>query len=201
MPIKTKGTLKLQAILDQFQIELNETVCADFGCNVGGFTQELLTRGAKEVFAIDTGYGALDWSLRQNSKVIVKERCNALYLDNLPKMDLIVIDMAWTKQEKSIPAALKHLRESGSIVSLLKPQYEAPAKKKGKAIIFTQEEAFSIACNVFKKQMPRQNYKKSLYSSPIQGGSKQKGSHEFWIVIQPKNNYDLKAIKSPIPVF
>ncbi len=186
MPLQTKGALKLQAVLDQIQIELKETICADFGCNVGGFTQELITRGAKEVYAIDTGYGALDWNLRQNPKVVVKERCNALYVDGLPKMDLIVIDMAWTKQEKSIPAALKHLSKYGSIVSLLKPQYETPAKKKGKAIIFTKDEAFSIACRIFKEQMRSQNFKISLRSSPIQGGSKQKGSFEFWIVIQPK---------------
>jgi len=186
MPVNSKGTLKIRHILDRLAKNIEGSICADFGCNVGGFTQELLNRGAKSVYAIDTGYGALDWGLRQDERVVVKERCNALFLDNLDSCDLIVIDMAWTKQEKSIPAALKQLKSSGSIVSLLKPQYEAPAKKSSKAKIFTRDEAYGIACRVFQEVKIREGFKKSLFASPIQGGAKYKGSHEFWVVIEPK---------------
>jgi predicted rRNA methylase YqxC with S4 and FtsJ domains len=187
MPIETKGTLKLKNILDRIPVDIEGSVCADFGCNVGGFTQTLLNKGAAKVYAIDTGYGALDWNLRQNESVIVKERCNALYLDSLEeKLDMIVIDMAWTKQVKALPAALKHLKKSGVIVSLLKPQYEIQASKKGKARILTKQEGFDISCDVFRNCDIPSHLKKSLHSSPIQGGTKQKGSYEFWIVLRPK---------------
>jgi 23S rRNA (cytidine1920-2'-O)/16S rRNA (cytidine1409-2'-O)-methyltransferase len=132
----SRAGLKLDQALDAFGLDVAGWVCADFGCNVGGFTDCLLQRGAGKVYAIDTGYGALAWKLRKDSRVVVMERTNALYARPAEPVDLVVIDMAWTIQELSIPAALRWLRVAGGynswVISLLKPHYEL-AKLEGLA--------------------------------------------------------------------
>jgi 23S rRNA (cytidine1920-2'-O)/16S rRNA (cytidine1409-2'-O)-methyltransferase len=121
---------KLQAALDAFGIDVAGRVCADFGCNVGGFTDCLLQRGAAKVFAIDTGYGELAWKLRKDPRVVVMERTNALYCPVAEQVDFVVIDVAWTCQSLVVPAARKWLKSPNAtnfrprIVSLLKPHYE-----------------------------------------------------------------------------
>ena len=79
IPFVSRAGLKLEHALDEFDIDISGLVCADFGCNVGGFTDCLLQRGAKLVYAIDTGYGTLDWKLRSDDRVITMERTNALH--------------------------------------------------------------------------------------------------------------------------
>lgn len=122
---------KLCAALDAFGLNVSGRSCADFGCNVGGFTDCLLQRGASRVYAVDTGYGELAWTLRKDHRVVVMERTNALYCPVPGKVDIVVIDVAWTSQAFAIPAAARWLKHSGIIVSLLKPHYEL-AKKVGK---------------------------------------------------------------------
>jgi len=122
---------KLDAALAAFAVDVAGWTCADFGCNVGGFTHCLLTRGAARVYAVDTGYGALAWTLRQDPRVVVMERTNALYADAPEPVDLVAIDVAWTPQRLIVPAARKWLKPGGIIVSLLKPHYEL-AKLEGK---------------------------------------------------------------------
>jgi len=120
----SRGGLKLQAGLEAFELGAAGWVCADFGCNVGGFTDCLLRRGAVKVYAIDTGYGELAWTLRRDSRVVVMERTNALHCQPAEKVDLVVADVAWTPQSRIIPAAMAWLKPGGRIVSLLKPHYE-----------------------------------------------------------------------------
>lgn len=120
----SRAGLKLDAALEAFAIRPEGWTCADFGCNVGGFTDCLLQRGANKVYAIDTGYGALAWKLRKDSRVVVMERTNALHCEVAEPVDLVVIDVAWTPQRLSIPAAMKWLEPGGCIVSLLKPIFE-----------------------------------------------------------------------------
>ena len=115
---------KLQGSLEGFHLDVRGLTCADFGCNVGGFTDCLLQNGAEKVYAIDTGYGELAWRLRNDSRVVVMERTNALYCELDEPVDLVTIDVAWTPQELIVPAAMKQLREGGAIISLLKPHYE-----------------------------------------------------------------------------
>lgn len=121
---------KLQAALDAFALDVRGAVCADFGCNVGGFVDCLLRRGAAKVYAVDTGYGALAWKLRRDGRVVVMERTNALHADPPEPVDLVTIDVAWTIQRYIVPAALRWLRRdaagglAGKIISLLKPHYE-----------------------------------------------------------------------------
>ncbi len=105
-------------------MDVRGLTCADFGCNVGGFTDCLLQNAAKKVYAIDTGYGELAWKLRKDSRVVVMERTNALYCELDEPVDLVTIDVAWTPQELIVPAAMKQLCDGGAIISLLKPHYE-----------------------------------------------------------------------------
>ena len=115
---------KLDAALEAFRLDVSGLVCADFGCNVGGFTDCLLRRGAAKVYAVDTGYGALAWRLRRDERVAVLERTNALHADPPEPVALITIDVAWTPQERIVTGALRWLGPGGRIVSLLKPHYE-----------------------------------------------------------------------------
>ena len=129
----SRGGEKLQAALEAFGIDVTGRTCADFGANVGGFTHCLLDRGAERVFAVDTGYGALDWRLRNDPRVVVMERTNALYADPPSGgVALVAIDVAFTPQRRIVPAAARWVAGAGDIVSLLKPHYER-AKLPGAA--------------------------------------------------------------------
>ena len=127
----SRAGAKLAHALDAFSISPAGWTCADFGCNVGGFTDCLLQRGAAHVHAVDTGYGALAWTLRNDSRVSVRERTNALHADP-PEggVDLVAIDMAWTPLRLSVPSALRWLGARGDsgaglVIALIKPHYEA----------------------------------------------------------------------------
>jgi len=127
MPYVSRAGEKLAAALDAFAINPDRSVCADLGCNVGGFTDCLLSRGAARVYAVDTGYGALAWRLRKNERVVVMERTNALHVDLPEQVALVTIDVGWTRQHLILPAALRLLGPGGRIVTLIKPHYEAEA--------------------------------------------------------------------------
>ncbi len=121
-----RGGVKLAHALETFAIDVRTLRCADFGCNVGGFTDALLRAGAAHVVAIDTGYGVLDYRLRRRDDVEVRERTNALHAESPSEgVDLVVVDMGWTPQHRCVPAALRWLRPAGTIVTLVKPHYEA----------------------------------------------------------------------------
>jgi 23S rRNA (cytidine1920-2'-O)/16S rRNA (cytidine1409-2'-O)-methyltransferase len=138
--------VKLEHALREFGVEVAGLVCADFGCNVGGFTDCLLKHGAEKVYAIDTGYGVLDYRLRTDERVVVMERTNVLHVlraeDHPPServgfervgfgsVDLVTIDLGWTRQRHAIPAALKWLVSGGRIITLVKPHYELETDEK-----------------------------------------------------------------------
>lgn len=119
-----RGGEKLAAALDAFNLAPTQWVCADFGCNVGGFVDCLLKRGAARVYAIDTGYGALDYRLRKDPRVVVMERTNALHVQLPEPVQLVTVDVAWTRQERILPAAARVLAPGGRVVTLIKPAYE-----------------------------------------------------------------------------
>ena len=189
MPKPFKGSKKLAFILDQFpEIQLGGKICADLGCNVGGFTKELLDRQVQTVYAIDTGYGTLDWNLRQDNRVEVHERKNALFADWLPKLDVIVSDVAWTKQQILVDAAFQYLHEEGIFFSLLKPPYEKPIEKKGKGkVIYSEEVCWKIAEQTYQEIEVPNTHEVSLFESPIRGGAREKGTREFWLVFRPNS--------------
>lgn len=117
---------KLEHAIQYFNVEIDGLVCADLGSNTGGFVDCLLAHGAKKVYSIDTGYGVLDWKLRNSPTVVVMERTNAMHVSLPEKMDLVTIDVSWTKQEKILPNSIKLLQSDGQILSLVKLHYESP---------------------------------------------------------------------------
>jgi 23S rRNA (cytidine1920-2'-O)/16S rRNA (cytidine1409-2'-O)-methyltransferase len=130
-PYVGRGGLKLAHALSTFVLDVRGLVCADFGANVGGFTDCLLRAGAAHVLSVDTSYGTLAWTLRNDPRVTVLERTNALHAyapaGALP-IDFIAMDMGWTPQRLCVPAALRWLRAgpgTSRIVTLVKPHYEA----------------------------------------------------------------------------
>jgi len=127
---------KLEHALKSFNINVAGFTCADFGSNTGGFTDCLLQSGAKKVYAVETGYGVVDYKLRTDERVVVMERTNAMHVELPEKVDFITIDTSWTKLDKVIPNALKNLKDKGQIVALVKPHYEAEQKmlRKGKLL-------------------------------------------------------------------
>lgn len=129
MPLyASRSGAKLEFALNEFKIDVTGLICADLGCSTGGFTDCLLTRNAARVYAVDTGYGVIDWRLRQDPRVVVLERTNALHVV-LPELcDFISVDVSWTPQKYILPHALSLLSPSGQLVTLLKPHYEAPKK-------------------------------------------------------------------------
>ncbi len=126
-PFVSRGGLKLAKGLPYFNIDPTGLVCADIGASTGGFTDCLLQNGAAKVFAVDVGYGQLDWRLRQDARVVVLERTNARYLtpDNLGEpIDLAVIDAAFISLKILLPPLLPLFRDQASILALIKPQFE-----------------------------------------------------------------------------
>ncbi len=122
-----RGGLKLEGALDHFGIDVTGTVALDVGASTGGFTDCLLQRGAKKVFAVDVGYGQIAWKLRIDPRVVLIERQNVRTLP--PEaigepVDRIVIDVSFISLEKVIPCVVPHLREGGGLLALIKPQFE-----------------------------------------------------------------------------
>jgi 23S rRNA (cytidine1920-2'-O)/16S rRNA (cytidine1409-2'-O)-methyltransferase len=120
-----RGAGKLRHAARELHLDFTGLVAADFGCNIGGFTDYMLHEGAVRVYAVDTGYGMLEWKLRQDDRVVVMERTNAMHAELPEKVDVLTIDTAWTCQRNILPNALRQVKEDGLILSLFKPQYEA----------------------------------------------------------------------------
>lgn len=121
----SRAGLKLEHALTTFGLDVTGMICADLGCNAGGFVDCLLQRGAARVYAVDTGYGALDYKLRKDPRVVVMERTNAMHVTLPEPMDLVTIDVAWTRQKHILPSAARLIRPGGRIITLIKPHYEA----------------------------------------------------------------------------
>lgn len=120
-----RGGEKMAWALDRFGIDPTGLICCDLGSHVGGFVDALLQAGAAKVFSVDTCYGTLAWTLRNDDRVVVMERTNALHVELPEPVDLVTCDVGWTRQEKALPKALSLLKPGGQLLSLLKPQYEA----------------------------------------------------------------------------
>jgi 23S rRNA (cytidine1920-2'-O)/16S rRNA (cytidine1409-2'-O)-methyltransferase len=114
--------------VDRLGLGLMGAVAADFGCSTGGFTDCLLQEGAVRVYAVDTAHGALAWILRQDPRVVAMERTNAMHVDLPERADVVTIDVGWTAQRRILPNALRQVKPDGLVLSLFKPQYEAPAR-------------------------------------------------------------------------
>jgi 23S rRNA (cytidine1920-2'-O)/16S rRNA (cytidine1409-2'-O)-methyltransferase len=121
----SRAGLKLEHALQAFAVDVSGCVCADLGSNAGGFVDCLLQRGVAKVYAVEKGYGVLEWKLRKDQRVVVLERTNAMHV-SLPEMvSLVTIDVAWTRQRNILPAAARLLNDDGRVITLIKPHYEA----------------------------------------------------------------------------
>jgi len=128
VPFVSRAGDKLAHALKTFEMKPEGWICADFGCSTGGFTDCLLQNGAAKVYAVDTGYGVIDWKLRNDARVAVMERENAMHVELPEKMDFISMDTSWTKLGKVLPNAFKNLKAGGNVIALVKPHYEAGPK-------------------------------------------------------------------------
>ena len=132
-PYASRGGTKLAAALDRFGVKVSGLTVADVGASTGGFTDCLLQRGASRVYAIDVGYGQLAWELRNDPRVVVMERTNARYLDQLPeKVGLATIDVSFISLRLIIPPVVGWLAPGGRVLALIKPQFEAGRGQVGK---------------------------------------------------------------------
>ncbi len=174
---------KLNAALDAFDIDVAGTVCADFGCNIGGFTDCLLARGAAKVYAIDTGYGTLAWRLRRDGRVVVMERTNALHVEPPEPADLVAIDVAWTAQETIIPPAMRWLKgPAGLVVSLLKPHYELAKMSRVKpAAAIDDAKARDVCLEVCRRLSEMGCPPAAVTPSPLRGKG---GNMEFLLLLR-----------------
>jgi len=176
----SRGGAKLAWALDRFNLSPAGMVCADLGANVGGFTDCLLQRGAARVYAVETGYGVLDYKLRKDERVVVMERTSALHV-RLPELcDLVTIDLAWTPQRLSLPKAAQLIKPDGRILSLLKPQYEAPKNllRDGK---LTPDQAQTIAHDL-STQIPTWNLTlQDQAQTPLPGRG---GNQEYVLLLE-----------------
>lgn len=133
LPYVSRGGLKLAGALAAFGVGVYGRACADVGACTGGFTDVLLQQGATRVYAIDVGYGQLDWKLRQDARVVVMERTNARYLETLPELvSFVCIDVSFISLKLILPAVQKWLKADGDIIALVKPQFEAGPAQVGK---------------------------------------------------------------------
>ena len=138
----SRGGVKLAHALDHFGLNCAELVCADLGSHVGGFVECLLQRGAARVYSVDTSYGTFAYKLRLDARVVVLERTNAMHVELPEPVDLVTIDVGWTRQAKILPHARTLLKPTGRIVTLIKPQYEASEEQlEGGVVTAKQREA------------------------------------------------------------
>jgi len=134
-PYVSRGGLKLEKALELYDFTLEDAVAVDIGASTGGFTDCMLQKGAKKVFAIDVGYGQLDWKLRNDSRVVNMEKTNIRHLDfdTVDKdIDFISIDVSFISLKLVFPVASQLLADTGSLVCLVKPQFEAGRNQVGK---------------------------------------------------------------------
>ncbi len=176
----SRGGLKLEKALREFEISVEDAICLDVGASTGGFTDCLLQNGAKRIVAVDAGTNQIDWKLRIDERVEVRENTNARHLkpeDFSEKFDLIVVDVSFISVQKILPALVPLLRENGAIIVLIKPQFEVKKTEVGTGGIVRETEkhervvaetnAFAAAINL--KTV-------GLIESPIRGAD---GNLEF----------------------
>ncbi len=134
-PFVSRGGEKLAAALDAFSPRVADAVALDVGASTGGFTDCLLQRGARLVYAVDVGYGQLDWNLRNDTRVVVLERCNIRHLDHAAIPDpiqLAVIDVSFISLRLVLPCVVPFLAAGATVIALVKPQFEVGVKQVGR---------------------------------------------------------------------
>ena len=179
LPYVSRGGLKLEAALDRFHIDPRGKVCLDAGASTGGFTDCLLQRGAVRVYAVDVGKGQLDWKIRNDPRVVLREGINARYLEpgDMPeKIDLAVCDVSFISVTLVLPRLAAVLREGGEMVILIKPQFEAGRGQVGKGGIVRDPSLHQVVCERVEQAARELGFRTEIMDSPILGAH---GNKEF----------------------
>jgi 23S rRNA (cytidine1920-2'-O)/16S rRNA (cytidine1409-2'-O)-methyltransferase len=184
LPYVSRGGIKLAHALDEFKLDVTSLAAVDVGASTGGFTDCLLQRGAKQVYAIDVGYGQLDYKLRQDPRVVVMERVNAHHPFSLPdKVNVATMDLSFISVTQVIPNVVDHLTSPGYIIVLLKPQFEARREEVGKGGIIKDPQVHALVLGRFIVWATEHDLRlHGLVASPILGAE---GNKEFLIFLTP----------------
>jgi 23S rRNA (cytidine1920-2'-O)/16S rRNA (cytidine1409-2'-O)-methyltransferase len=184
-PFVSRGGLKLEAALQAFEVVVADKVCLDVGASTGGFTDCLLQHGARQVYAVDVGYGQLAWKLRQDPRVAVFERTNIRHLpfETVGEpVDLVTIDVSFISLRIVIPAVLQFMKENAGVVALIKPQFEVGKGQVGKGGVVRDPRLHQQVLDgqtEFFSRLPL--LVSGVIDSPILGP---KGNKEFFIYLQ-----------------
>lgn len=201
-PIKfvSRGGLKLEKAIKSFNLDLEDKVSMDIGSSTGGFTDCMLRSGASKVYAVDVGYGQLDWSLRNDPRVVVMERTNIRNVkkeDIADRLDFISIDVSFISLKLVLPVASELIKDSGEIVALIKPQFEAGKDKVGKkGVIRDKNIHLEVILNLLDHLGELGLVASSLDYSPITGAT---GNIEFLVLLRKTgSNIDEDVVKKII---
>lgn len=184
MPYVSRGGLKLEGALKGFNIDPAGKIAMDVGASTGGFTDCLLQHGAKKVYAIDVGYGQLNWRLRNDRRVILLERTNIRYLERSAikdQIDIATIDVSFISLLKVIPKVLEFLRPGGEIIALIKPQFEVGRKDVNKGVVRDEGKRLKAVEMIKNKSEETGLHVKGVMVSPLVGP---KGNIEYFIYLQ-----------------
>lgn len=172
-PYVSRGGLKLEKALRDFGVKPVDYVCSDSGASTGGFTDCLLQQGARKVFAIDVGYGQLDWKIRSDPRVVVMERTNIRYVtpeDLGEPLDLSVIDVSFIGLEIVLPTIKTLLKPTGQVLCLIKPQFEAGKENVGKKGVVRDPKIHKMVLDNFVSLVDSLGFKiLGLTFSPVKG--------------------------------
>lgn len=173
IPYVSRGGLKLAKAVDYFSLSLEGVVAADIGASTGGFSDCMLQNGAAKVYAVDTGYGKLDWKIRTDPRVVALERTNARYLthEQIPdELDFASVDVSFISLRLILPTLRSLLKQSGHVVCLVKPQFEAGKEKVGKKGVVRDPEVHLEVLEHFLTHAAEADFSvKGLSFSPIKG--------------------------------
>ncbi len=186
LPFVGRGGLKLEHALKEFGIDAKGLVCLDVGASTGGFTDCLLQRGAKKVYAVDVGYGQIHDKIRRDPRVIVIERTNFRYIDPsliIDAVDLAVIDVSFISLSKILPKVCEFLKDGGRIVALVKPQFELEPKDVKKGIVRSEELRERAVAKVEAEASVMRLTPAGRAWSPIEGA---KGNRECLVLLHCK---------------
>lgn len=194
-PYVSRGGLKLEKALRDFGIDPTGYVCSDSGASTGGFTDCLLQQGAKKVFAIDVGYGQLDWKIRSDPRVVVMERTNVRYVtpEQLGEpLDLSVVDVSFISLKIVLPVIQTFLKpDCGQVVCLIKPQFEAGRDKVGKKGVVRDPQTHKQVLDDFVTLVKELGFRLiGLTYSPVKGPE---GNIEFLAHLTLQNKQDIEA--------
>ena len=193
-PYVGRGGIKLAHALEVFSINVTGRLALDIGASTGGFTDVLLRRGAASVVALDVGHGQLDWRLRNDPRVIVREGVNARALtgDDVPhQVDLVTIDVAFISLKHIFPAVLPFLRRPADVVALVKPQFEAGRDEVGKGGIVTDPAIHDAVMRLVTAEAEAIGlHRVGMAPSPVTGAA---GNREFFVHLLNAESQTLMA--------